>query len=144
MGRSLLLWSVAHHRLREQPCGKPGLGLACAGGELAELVDDPGFDAEAVELLDDGWFGFHGGQSVVLSGPRQPRLLRARILALWRETSAGTTGRRLPRGRSRSSRCGASWCGSRWAGCTCSCRCETKASTGCFTAWPMASMWRCR
>src|SRR5438045_9290749 len=99
MGRSLLLWSVGHHRLREQPCGKPGFGLAGAGRELAELVDDPGFDAEAVELLDDGWFGFHGGQCVVRSGPRQPRLLRARIFALCRETSAGTTGRRWPRGQ---------------------------------------------
>src|SRR2546423_9976363 len=125
MGRSLFLGLVAHHRLREQPCGEPGLGLAAAGGELAELVDDPGFDAEAIELLDDWWFGFHGGQCVVCWGPRPPRFLRARIFALWGETSPGTTGRRWPRGRSRSSMGGASWCGRRWAGCTRSRRCGT-------------------
>src|SRR5438874_2733318 len=108
MGRSLLLWSVAHHRLREQSCGKPGLGLACAGGELAELVDDPGFDAEAVELLDDRLFGFHGNQCVVRWRPRQPRLLRARIFALWRESSAGRARRggraRVPDGGVRAAR----------------------------------------
>src|SRR5256885_381364 len=118
MGRSLFLGLVAHHRLREQPCGKPGLGLACAGGELAELVDDPGFDAEAVELLDDGWFGFHGGQCGGRLGARQTTVFRARIFAMRRRGDCGrlrhqvrVTGRRSTlRSRPRAIRCGAiSW-----------------------------------
>ena len=49
----------AHYRFREKAGGEARFGLACARGELRELIHDTRLNIEPVELFDDWRFFLH-------------------------------------------------------------------------------------